>query len=174
MPGHEPAREYIHALIGHRSRISGVAGTMWPWSALSLAGRRWFAGPASTPVDGINPLHVLRLLHRLNVEVHDHRLAVAANQDAFQHLVRTGVDLLVRHEGRHVDEIAGPGLRGEFEPLAPAHACPALQHVNDALQRPVMMRTRLGVGMDVDCSRPELLSPHTGEGDGGLAVHARR
>ena len=105
-------------------------------------------------MEGINPLHGFRLLHRLNVEVHDYRLAVATNQDAFQHLVRTGVDLLVRHEGRHVDEIAGPGLRDEFEPLALAQAGPALDHVNDALQRPVVMRPRLGIGMDVDRSRP--------------------
>ena len=104
---------------------------------------------ASAPVDGINPLHGFRLLHRLDVEIDHHRLAVAAHQDAFQHLVRTGVDLLVRHEGRHIDEIARPRLRGELQPLAPAQSRPALDHVNNALKRSVMMRARLGIGMDV-------------------------
>src|SRR5262249_20911528 len=111
---------------------------------------------------------------RLDVEVHDNRLAIASNEDAFEHLVRTGVYLLMRHEGWHKDEIAGSGLRGELEPFAPTHARPAFHHVNDAFQRPVVMRSRLGVGVNVDRSRPKLLCPDTGEGDCGLPVHARR
>jgi hypothetical protein len=38
MPGHEPPREYIYAMIGHRTRISEAAGSMCPWPALPLSG----------------------------------------------------------------------------------------------------------------------------------------
>src|SRR5215831_10146974 len=59
-------------------------------------------------VHGIDPQHRLRLLDRLDVEVDRDRLAVAANQNAFQHLIAAGIDLLMRHVGRDEDEIAGP------------------------------------------------------------------
>src|SRR5687768_4839387 len=44
----------------------------------------------------IDPQHRLRLFHRLDVEIDRDRLAVAAHQYAFQHLVGAGVDLLMR------------------------------------------------------------------------------
>src|SRR5690349_17479414 len=55
-------------------------------------------------VHGIDPQHRLRLLDRLDVEIDGDGLAVAAHQHAFQHFVAAGVDLLVRHVGRHEDE----------------------------------------------------------------------
>jgi hypothetical protein len=66
---------------------------------------------------GIDPLHRLGLLDRLDVEVHRDRLAVAAAEHALERLVGAGVDLLVRHVGRDVDEVARPGLGGELELL---------------------------------------------------------
>src|SRR4051812_25142471 len=83
------------------------------WAALLLLVR--------IAVNGIDPQHGLGLLDRLDVEVDRDRLAVAAHQHAFQHLVRAGVDLLMRHVGRDENEIAGAGLRGELQALAPAH-----------------------------------------------------
>src|SRR5207302_1527760 len=77
---------------------------------------------SSAPMDRVDPRHVLGLLDRLDVEVDDDRLVVAAHQHAFERLVRARIDLLMRHEGWHIDEIAGPGLGHEFEVLAPAHA----------------------------------------------------
>src|SRR5206468_2896899 len=91
----------------------------------------------------VDPPHILRRLRRLDVQVDRHRLAVAAHQHAFERLGRAGVDLLVRHEGRHVDEVAGTGLGGELQVLAPAHARAALDDVDHALQRPVVMRAGL-------------------------------
>src|SRR4051794_12936345 len=44
--------------------------------------------------------------------------------------------------------------------------------IDDALNRPVMMRPGLGVRLDVDCSRPELLGARARGGDGGSARHA--
>ncbi len=76
---------------------------------------------ALAPVDGINPFHIFWLFHRLDVQVHYNRLTVTSNKYAFQHIVLAGVDFLVRHKGRHINEIARPGFRREFKPLAPAH-----------------------------------------------------
>ena len=85
-----------------------------------------------------------------------------------------GVDLLVRHVGRHVDEVAGPRLGGELQLLAPAHPGAAADHVDHALQRPVVVGAGLGVGVDVHRAGPELLGAHPGAVDGGGAVHAGR
>src|SRR5690348_16585155 len=79
----------------------------------------------------------------------------------------------MRHVGRHEDEIAGASFRGELQMLTPAHSRPALHHIDDAFEMAVMMRAGLGVGLDVDRTGPELLRADAGEGDRGLAVHAR-
>ena len=44
----------------------------------------------------------------------------------------------------------------------------------DAFQRPVVVGARLGVGMDRDRARPQLLRAHPGKIDRGFAVHTRR
>ncbi len=71
---------------------------------------------------GSTQQHRFGFLDRLDVEVHRHGLAVAAAQHALERLGRAGVDFLVRHIGRHVDEVARSGLGRELELLAPAHA----------------------------------------------------
>src|ERR687891_1374989 len=53
---------------------------------------------------------LLGRLGGLDLEIDHHRLLVAAHQHAFERLVGARVDLLVRHEGRHEDEVAGIGL----------------------------------------------------------------
>jgi hypothetical protein len=50
----------------------------------------------------IDPANLLGLLCLIDIKIHNHGLVVAANQNAFKRLVRTSIDLLVRH----VDEIA--------------------------------------------------------------------
>src|SRR5207248_9547978 len=57
--------------------------------------------------------------------------------------------------------------------LAPAHPRPPLQDINDAFERAMVMRARLGIGMDMDRAGPDLLRPDPGEIDRGGAVHAR-
>src|SRR6476660_6180554 len=84
------------------------------------------------PMDRIDPEHGLGLLDRLDVEIDRDRLAVTAHQHAFQHLVAAGVDLLMRHVRRHEDEIAGVGLGGELQLLAPARPRLALHDIDDA------------------------------------------
>ena len=61
------------------------------------------AGPL---VDRIHRIRV-RPFHRSDVEIDHHGLLIAAYQNAFQRLIIAGIDLLVRHVGRHEDEIAG-------------------------------------------------------------------
>ena len=123
-------------------------------------------------VDRIDPEHGIRLFHGLDVEVHHHRLVVAADQDAFQGLVGAAVDFLVRHVGRDEDEIARLGLGDEFQFIAPAHAGLAAHDIDHAFQRPVVMRAGLGVGVDVDRPGPDFLSADAGFVDRGGAVHA--
>lgn len=134
----------------------------------------WRLAP-SLDMRRVDPFHRRRLLNRLDArQVDGHGLGVAAHEDAFEDLVGTGVDLLVRHVGRHVYEVAGAGLGGELELLAPAHARAALEDVDDGLEVAVVVRARLGVGMDVHRPGPDLLRPHAREVDRRGAVHARR
>ena len=89
-------------------------------------------------------------------------------------LVGARVDLLVGHVGRHEDEVPGPGIGDELQALAPAHARPAADDVDHALDGPVMMGSGLRVGLDVDRPRPELLGAGPRGGDRGRAAHAGR
>ena len=122
----------------------------------------------------VDPGHVLGLLDRLDIEIDDDGLVVAADNDAFERLVGGGVDLLVRHEGRHEDEVAGAGLGDEFEAITPPHPSPALDDVDDAFERAVMVGARLGIGVYGDGAGPDLLGTDAREIDGGGAAHARR
>src|SRR5262249_13453128 len=107
-------------------------------------------------------------------EVDDDGLVVAAHQYAFERLVRARVDLLVRHVGRHEDEVTRAGLGGGFEAIAPAPAGFAAPDVDYTFERGVVMRAGLGIGMDADRPGPEPLCAGAGEINRGLALHARR
>ena len=122
---------------------------------------------------GVDPGDGFGLLDRLDVEVHRDRLAVGAHQHAFERLVLRRVDLLVRHVGRHVDEVARPRLGDELQLVAPAHAGLALEHIDDAFEVPVVVRAGLGVGVDRHRARPDFFRADAGEVDRRLAVHAR-
>src|SRR5271169_5983977 len=76
-------------------------------------------------MDWIDPRHGLGLLHRLDIQIDHHSFVVAAHQHAFQRLGCRGIDLLMRHPGRNIDEVAGAALRLVFEMLAPTHPHPA-------------------------------------------------
>lgn len=52
----------------------------------------------------------------------------------FQRLVGARVDLLMRHIGWDVDEVAWIGLGDVLQSIAPAHPRPALDHIDDALE----------------------------------------
>src|SRR5262249_54006455 len=85
---------------------------------------------------------------------------------------RAGVDLLVRYERRHIDEIARTGFGRELQPFAPTHARLAAHHVDDALQLAVVMCPGLGVGPNVHRACPNFLGADAGIVDRGLASQA--
>ena len=73
-------------------------------------------------VDRVDPVHVLGFFDWVDVgDVDDDRFVVRADQYAFQRLRGVGVDFLMRHVRRHVDEVARAGFRHVFESVAPAH-----------------------------------------------------
>src|SRR5438552_16794343 len=116
-------------------------------------------------MDVVDPEYFLGLLDHRDVEIDDDGLLAAAHDDAFERLGLARIDLLVRHEGRHPDEIAGPRFRGELEPLAPTHARFAFHNVDHALDRAVVMRSGFGVRLDVHRPGPDLLGAHAREVD---------
>src|SRR5215472_12388058 len=130
------------------------------------------AGKSGSAVDWIDPANLFRPLDRLDVEIDDDRLVVAAHQYAFERLVGRGIDLLVRHIRRHEDEIAGAGFGDVFEPLAPAHPRPPLEDINDALEMAVMMRAGLCIWVDLDRAGPDLLRADSREIDCRGAIHS--
>src|SRR5260221_14074895 len=79
----------------------------------------------------------------------------------------------MRHIGRHEDEIAGIRLGDELQPFAPTHPRHAAHHVDDALQRAVMVCARLGVRVNDHRLVPNLLRT-AGRIHGRGAQHARR
>src|SRR5262245_7827552 len=123
-------------------------------------------------MDRIDPKDLLGLLHRLDRKIDNHRLIVAANDHAFERFVRAGIDLLVGHERRYIDEIAGTGFGYELQSFSPAHAGFAAHHVNDTLEFPVMMGAGLGVWLYVHRAGPNLLRPDPRVIDRSFALHA--
>ncbi len=68
-------------------------------------------------VDRVDPGHIFGRLDGIEVgDVHHHGLIVRAHQHAIQMPIRIGIDFLVRHSGRDVDEVARPGLGDLFQP----------------------------------------------------------
>src|SRR6202049_3007272 len=87
----------------------------------------------------VDPMHLLGIrLDRGNIEIYDHGFLTAPDQNAGKRLIVPGVDFLVRHEWRHVDEIPRSGFGGELQPIAPFHARLAADDIDDALDWPVM------------------------------------
>ena len=109
--------------------------------------------------------YLFRLLNRCNVQVDRNRLAVAAHQDTFQRLGLPGVDFLVRHVGRYIDEVARAGLGGELEVVTPAPVGAALDHIDHAFERAVVVGAGLGVGVDGHRAGPQFLGADPGEID---------
>src|SRR4051794_8095200 len=122
-------------------------------------------------VHRIYPQHCFRFLDRLDIEIDRNRLAIAAHQHAFEHLVTAGVNLLVRHVGRDENKIAGIGFRGELQMLAPTHPRLSLDDVDDAFEMTMMMRTGLGIRLYRHGAGPQFLRANAGEVDCSLSIH---
>jgi len=126
-------------------------------------------------VDGIDPINFLRILDRIDVsDVDHHSLVIRANKDAFEFVIGIGVYLLMRHVGRHEDEVPGIGLGREFQPVAPSHTCLAAKHKDHAFQRAMMMYTCLCIGCDRNRAGPDFLCADASMIDRNFAEHPRR
>src|SRR5258708_26947732 len=74
----------------------------------------------------------------------------------------------------HMDEIAWTRLSDKLEPIAPAHTGAPADHIDHALEGAMMVSAGLGLGMDDDRSRPQLLGAHARVGDRVGATHTAR
>ena len=122
----------------------------------------------------VHPNNFLGRLDGWDVEVDDYRFLSAANQHALERLTRAGVDLLMRHVRRNIDEVACVCLGGELEVLAPPHPSAALHNIDHALEIAVMMRSGLCVWVNADRASPELACARPRVSDRSRAVHPRR
>ena len=68
-------------------------------------------------------------LGALDVEIHHDRVLAASYDDGFTGFVGKSVDLLVRHIGRNIDEVAGSCFTAEFQVVSPSHTSSAANDV---------------------------------------------
>jgi hypothetical protein len=83
------------------------------------------------------------LLDGRHVETDRDLLVVAADHGELDAVALVGVELLVRHEGREVDEVAGVHVGREFEPLSPVDLKPARDDIDGDLVTAVMVDAAL-------------------------------
>ena len=102
------------------------------------------------------------------------RLLVTAHDDTGKRRIGTSVDLLVRHEGRHEDDVAWASLSDELEVLAPAHLRTTCHDKDHTLQLAMMMRSRFRIGLDRHRSCPQLVGTGAGMRNRRRARHPRR
>ena len=130
---------------------------------------------ATSPVDVVHPLHLLRIgLDVRQLEVDHYGLLPASHDHARQRRLRARVDLLVWHVRRDEDEVAGAGLGDKFKPVTPAHAGPAARDIDDALDGAVVVGAGLRGGVDDDGAGPQLLCAGARRRDRGRATHPGR
>ena len=72
-------------------------------------------------MDRVLPEDFFRFFHRFDIQIDNDRFLPGANENTFQRFIAAGIDLLMRHVGRHEDEIAGAGFGDEFEEIGRAH-----------------------------------------------------
>src|SRR6266850_1546205 len=72
------------------------------------------------------------------LEIDDDRVVTVAHDDPLRGLGGR-IDLLVRNEGRYIDEVPGPGVRLVFQAVTPTHPDTATDHIDDGLLLAVMV-----------------------------------
>src|SRR5439155_24270325 len=87
------------------------------------------------------------------LEIDDDRVVTVAHDDPLRGLVGR-IDLLVRNEGRHIDEVPGPGVRLKFQAVTPTHPDMATDHIDDGLLLAVMVGSGRRMRSDVCYPRP--------------------
>src|SRR5580704_12397510 len=156
---------------GSRFFCSGWEGTLGPIKEVRRSAlRRGVKRIVLRRLRGI----LRRIFRARNIQVDDDRLLTAAYDHGLYRLIFAGVQFLMRHVGRDVDEVSRTRFIDELQVISPTKTGSAADYVDHRFQFAVMMRTGLGVGMHDDGSRPELLRADAGARDGFGAGHARR
>src|ERR1700730_18695057 len=122
----------------------------------------------------VNPAHEFRNLDRRNVEIDNEALLPTPCKHAVKLHILARVDFLMWHVGRNVDEIPRRGLGDEFQAITPAQAGKTADYVDHAFEIPVMMRSRLGVGVDGYSAGPQFRRAGSLRGHCRAPVHGER
>jgi hypothetical protein len=125
-------------------------------------------------MDVVYPVHLLRRLGRRDVEIDNDRLLIIAHDDTAKGFVLARINLLMGNERWHVDEVARPSFGNEFKTLSPPHPRSATDHVDHALQFPMVMGTGFGARVNRDGTSPQLVCAGRGMRNGRRTCHARR
>ena len=112
-------------------------------------------------------------LGTLDIQIHDHRILPASDDDGFAGDIPTGIEFLMWDIGRHVNEVPRTGLITELYPIAPAHARTTSDDVKHRLQFAMMVGTRSGVRLNDYGTGPQLARASTGVSNGGSSGHSR-
>src|SRR4029434_9423744 len=80
---------------------------------------------------------------------------------------------LMGYKRRHVNKITRASVSKKLQLFAPTHPRSTADHVHDTFQFAVMMRRRLGIGMNVHGPGPELIRSGPSAVDCSRPRHAR-
>src|SRR5438477_557158 len=176
-------RDQSRSRAGHGRRlVRGERAGAWLYSrphapARTISfGRRTRVSCAllTRPMNGIHPVHRLRRLDDGDVQIDDDRLLIAPHEYALKRLVDGGIDLLMRHIRRDVNEVARPSLGDVLEAITPPHSRPPFHHIDHTLERAMMVRAGLRVRLNRHRARPDLCRPGARVRDRGRERHAGR
>jgi hypothetical protein len=121
----------------------------------------------------VDPSDFFRRFYGRDVEIHNDWLLATSHEHTFERLVSAGVDLLMRHIRRNVDEVARPGFSSEFEMIPPTHSRLALDHVDDAFKFSVVMSPGLCIRVNAYSPCPKLRCAGPRVSDRSRSVHPR-
>src|SRR5215475_13012193 len=149
----------IYPLIASRKRIHRATTVCQglPTSPETKISEVFLTAYLGFLMNRINPINLLRLFHRGQVEIHHNRFLVASDHDAHKGFILIGVDFLMGRKRRHINKIARPGVSKKLQLFTPTHPRSTADHVNDTFEFAVMMRRRLGIRMNIGSPGPELI-----------------
>ena len=122
----------------------------------------------------VNPINFLGGLGWCDLQINHDRFLAATHEHTAKRFLAAGVDLLVWHKGWHKNKIARTCVGHILKVLAPPHARPPADHVNDTFQLSMVMSTGLGIGVNGNRARPQLIRTGACVCDGSSPIHAQR
>ena len=122
----------------------------------------------------VDPINFLGRLGWCDLQINHDRFLAATHEHTAQRFLPAGVDLLVWHKGWHINKISRARVGDILKALAPTHARPPADHINDTFQLSMVMSTGLSVSMNRNRARPQLIRTGACVCDGSSPIHARR